>query len=438
MKRNSMERKKVLIISYYWPPSGGIGVHRCLKFAKYLRDFGWEPIVYAPENADYPYFDESNFKHIPEGITILKKPIREPFKLFKKLSGRKKSDSANPVYVRDKKRSLVDELSIWIRGNLFIPDARALWIKPSVRFLTKWLKNHPVDAILTDGPPHTNTVIGCRVSQNTGIPWLADFQDPWTQVDYYNMLKIGKRADKKHHKLEQETFRTAKKITVASPSWAKDLEAIGAHDVDPVFWGYDEDDFPQTWPEPDKEFSIIHAGLLGYDRRPDTLINLLGKMKQENPEFGRLLKLRFAGNVDYAISKQIEDVGLAENYEAPGNVSRPEAIDMTLRAQMLLLPLNKADHVKGRIPGKLFENLRAQKPILCLGPDDSDVAGIIRDANAGTTCAYDDESCLKKFLTERFDLFQQGQNQIKTGDIAEYSVRNQVKKVAGFLDNISS
>ncbi|MGM0625828.1 MAG: glycosyltransferase [Bacteroidota bacterium] len=432
-----MKKKKVLIISYYWPPSGGIGVHRCLKFAKYLRDFGWEPVVYAPENADYPYFDESNFKHIPDGITVLKKPIREPFALFKKLSGRKKSDSANPVYVRDKRRSLVDELSIWVRGNLFIPDARALWIKPSVRFLTSYLKENPVDAILTDGPPHTNTIIGCRVSKNTGIPWLADFQDPWTQVDYYKMLKIGRRADKKHHKLEQEAFRTAKKVTVASPSWAKDLEAIGAKNVDPVFWGYDEDDFPETWPEPDKEFSIIHAGLLGYDRRPDTLINLLGKMKQENPEFGRLLKLRFAGNVDYAISKQIEELGLTENYEAPGNVSRPEAIDMTLRAQILLLPLNKADNVKGRIPGKLFENLRAQKPILCLGPKDSDVAGIIRDANAGVTCGYDDTDCLKKFITERFSLFLEGKNFIKTGNIEAYSVRNQVKHVARYLDEIS-
>lgn len=437
LKMRKMKNKKVLIISYYWPPSGGIGVHRCLKFAKYLRDYGWEPVVYAPRNAAYPYFDESNFKDIPEGITILKKPIVEPFNLFKKLSGRKKTDSANPVYVRDKKRGLIDKLAIWLRGNLFIPDARALWIKPSVRFLKKYIKDNPVDAILTDGPPHTNTVIGCRLSQATSIPWLADFQDPWTQVDYYSMLKIGKRADKKHRKLEQETFRTAAKITIASPTWAKDLESIGAENVDPLFWGYDDDDFPETLPPPDDTFSIIHAGQLGYDRRPDTLIRLMGKLKKENPDFGRLLRIKFAGTVDYAIEAMINDAGLKENYEAPGNIPRPDALDMTLKAQMLLLPLNIARNAKGRIPGKLFENLRAQKPILCLGPADSDVAKIIAETKAGTTCGYDDEACLRKFILNRFELFKQGKNQIRTGSIDKYSVKNQVKKLAGFLNDIS-
>lgn len=412
-------------------------MHRCLKFAKYLRDFGWEPVVYVPENASYPYLDESNYKDVPEGITILKKPIREPFSLFKKLSGRKKTDSANPVYVRDKKHGLIDKLAIWIRGNWFIPDARALWIRPSVRFLKKYLKANPVDAILTDGPPHTNTVIGCRLSQATGIPWLADFQDPWTQVDYYSMLRIGKQADRKHRKLEQETFRTASKITIASPTWAKELEAIGAKNVDPVFWGYDEDDFPQPFPPANDTFSIVHAGLLGYDRRPDTLIKLLGKLKNENPEFGNLLRIKFAGNVDYAITSMIKNAGLDENYEAPGNIPRPKALDMTLRAQMLLLPLNLANNVKGRIPGKLFENLRAQKPILCLGPADSDVAKIIAETNAGTTCDYDDEVCLREFIEKRFELFKQGKNYISTENIKKYSVPNQVQKLAGFLDQIA-
>ncbi|PID88622.1 MAG: glycosyl transferase family 1, partial [Bacteroidia bacterium] len=363
-----MEKKKVLIVSYYWPPSGGVGVNRCLKFAKYLRDFGWEPIVYAPSNASYPYLDETNFKHVHSDMLVLKQPIREPFELFKKLSGRKKEDSANPVYVRDRKRSKIDEFAIWVRGNFFIPDARSLWIKPSVRYLKKWLKENPVDAILTDGPPHTNTVIGCRLSQALNIPWLADFQDPWTQVDYYQMLKIGRRANRKHHKLEQECFATAKKITIASPTWAKDLESIGANNVTPIFWGYDDDDFPTDFPEADNTFSIVHAGQLGYDRRPVAFLKLLGELKKSNPEFGKLLRLKFAGTVDYAIVEMIKDNGLEENYIPLGNIIRPNAIELTLKAQMLLLPLNIADNAKGRIPGKLFENLRASKPILVLGP----------------------------------------------------------------------
>jgi glycosyltransferase involved in cell wall biosynthesis len=432
-----MKKKRVLIISYYWPPSGGVGVNRCLKFAKYLPEFDWEPIVYAPSNASYPYIDETNFKHIPEGITILKQPIKEPFELFKKLSGRKKNDSANPVYVRDRKRSFVDEFAIWIRGNFFIPDARSLWIKPSVRYLKKYLAENPVDAILTDGPPHTNTVIGCRVSQATGTPWLADFQDPWTQVDYYSMLRIGKRADKKHHALEQACFQTAKKITIASPTWANDLESIGAANVDPIYWGYDDDDFPENPPPADDTFSIVHAGQLGYDRRPDSFLKMLGELKKENPEFGKLLRLKFAGTVDYAIEAMIKGNGLLENYFAPGNISRPEAIDLTLKAQLLLLPLNIADNAKGRIPGKLFENLRASKPILVLGPTDSDVSKIVHDANAGITCTYDDAESQKAFILDRFDKFKQGKNTIDLGNIKAYSVKNQVKRLSEFLNEIS-
>ena len=155
-----MNRKKVLIITYNWPPAGGITVLRCLKIAKYLRYFGWEPVIYTADNAQYPYLDNSNEKDIPDGITIIKKPIIEPFGLFQKLSGRKKNVPVNNIiHVREKK-SLLDNLGIYVRGNYFVPDARFLWIKPSVKFLKTYLEQNPVDAIFTDGPPHTNTVIG--------------------------------------------------------------------------------------------------------------------------------------------------------------------------------------------------------------------------------------------------------------------------------------
>jgi glycosyltransferase involved in cell wall biosynthesis len=429
--------KKVLIISYYWPPSGGIGVHRCLKFAKYLQEFGWEPVVYAPLDAQYPYFDETNYQHVPENITVLRRKIFEPFDLFKKISGRKKTDSANPVYVRDRKLSKIDNLAIWIRGNFFIPDARCFWVKPSLRYLKKYLKENPVDAIFTDGPPHTNTIIGCRLSQATGIPWLMDFQDPWTQVDYYEMLKIGKRADKKHHRLEQEAFATAKKTTIVSPTWKKDLESIGAKDVDVIVWGYDEDDFVNETITTDDDFSIIHAGQLGYDRRPDTFIKLLGDLKKEFPDFGDKLKLKFAGTVDYAIVEMIKNAGLEDNYMPLGNISRPAAIELTLKAQVLLLPLNIADNAKGRIPGKLFENMRAKRPILCLGPTDSDVAGIITETNTGKAFAYDDYDSLRKYLLEIFDKYNSGINTVDAVGLEKYTVKNQTKILAGFLDGMT-
>lgn len=340
------------------------------------------------------------------------------------------------MYVRDRKLSKIDNFAIWVRGNFFIPDARKFWIKPSVRYLKKYLEENPVDAIFTDGPPHTNTVIGMKLSQATKIPWLMDFQDPWTQVDYYEMLKIGKRADKIHHKLEQEAFRTAKKTTIVSPTWKKDLEEIGAKNVDVIYWGYDEDDFKTDEPELDSDFSIIHAGQLGYDRRPTTFIKLLGDLKRENPEFGKHLKLKFAGTVDYAIKEMIIEAGLEDNYVAFGNVSRPQAIELTRKAQVLFLPLNIADNAKGRIPGKLFENLRAKRPILCLGPKGSDVSNIIKTTNTGGSFEYDDYEGIKKFLLEIFDKFLQNKNILNVENIEQYTVENQTKILAGYLDEL--
>lgn len=431
--------KKVLIITYYWPPSGGIGVHRCLKFVKYLRDFGWEPIVYAPLNASYPYLDDSNFVHIPKGITVIKKRIIEPFDLFKKVSGRKKNDPANPVYVRDRKLKIIDKISIWIRGNFFIPDARCLWIWPSVRFLKKYLQEHSIDAIFTNGPPHTNTVIGCKLSKSTGIPWLMDFQDPWTQVDYYKMLKIGKIADKIHKKLEQEAFKVAAKTTIVSPSWKSDLESIGAQNVDVIYWGYDEDDFKNIKTNLDSKFSIVHAGQLGFDRFPETFLKVLADLCKTNEQFADDLQIKFFGAVDYNISEYIKNIGLLNNYIAPGNIPRSEVIQNTVNAQLLFLPLNIAENAKGRIPGKLFENLRAERPILCLGPTNSDVSTIINQTKRGKSFEYNDYYGIKNYILDIYSKFKNKTNFLDTSvSIEEFEIKTLTKKLASFLEGITS
>lgn len=435
--------KRVLIISYYWPPAGGIGVHRCLKFAKYLREFSWEPLVYAPANAQYPYLDPENERDIPEGMTVIRRPIREPFKAYHLITG-KKGESAvtgNPLQVRSGKMTAVDKLSIWIRGNLFIPDARAMWIRPSVKFLTNYLKDQPVDAILSDGPPHTNTVIACRLSKNTGIPWLADFQDPWTQIDYHGLLKLTGFARKRHIKLEQEAFRVSRKITIASPTWKNDLESIGAQNVDVVFWGYDEDDFIEISPSSDtkRDFIISHAGLLGYDRHPEKLLKTLRKMVEDDPGFGKHLKIKLAGSVDYSVKEDIKNNGLLSHTEFLGQIMRKDVLRLNAESHILLLPLNKAQNAKGRIPGKLFEYLRAKVPILALGPLGSDVEKILKETRHGSSFQYDDQTGPESYIKELYGRFLKNQELLKeTSDITKYNVRNQTAKIAHFLNEIAA
>lgn len=429
--------KKVLVISYYFPPCGGVSVLRTLKFIKYLRDFGWEPIVYAPLNAEYESYDENNFKDLPENLTVIRRKIFEPFSLFKKISGRKKNETANPVFVRDRKLSLIDRFSIWVRGNFFIPDARMFWIRPSVRFLTKYIKENHIDAILSEGPPHTNTMIACKLAQKTGIPWLMQFQDPWTQVDYYKMFHIGKCADKKHHRLEKICFDTASKTTIVSSHWKHDLESIGAKNVEIVYWGYDEQDFPNQKYECDEKFSIIHAGLLGYDRRPDVFLKVLGDLKKENKDFAEDLQINFLGKVDYCVTEMIKDNNLIDNYYAPGDVIRPTVIEMTMKSHLLLLLLNIAENAKGRIPGKLFENLRAERPIICLGPTDGDVANILTETNCGKTFEYNDYDNIKNYIMEKYRLFKEGKNYIHSEGVEKFTSRNLTKQISEYLDIIS-
>lgn len=430
--------KKVLIISYYWPPSGGIGVHRCLKFAKYLRKFGWEPIVYTAKDAQYPYLDESNLIDIPDNLEVLRHKIFEPFNLFKILSGRKLSEPlSNPVHVREKKQSFIDKFSIWLRGNFFIPDARVLWIRPSVRYLSKYLRNNQVDAILSDGPPHTNTYIAFKISKKFNIPWLADFQDPWTQVDYYKDLMLMNWANRKHKRMEQEVFKQAAKITIASPDWARELEKIGAKNVSEIYWGYDEDDFNKVSEVQDNgKFIISHAGLLGMDRNPGTLFEVISEMMEEDPSLKDIFRIVFPGMVDYSVKESAKDHGLNDIIEYSGNIKRRDVLELNARSSILLLPLNKAENAKGRIPGKLFEYLRSGNPILCLGPKNSDAGSIIIETKRGICSEYDDKIIIKEFIQKIYKKFNNNTLVPLVDDISEYSVENQTRKIAKYLNEI--
>lgn len=433
-------RKKVLIISYYWPPSGGIAVLRCLKWAKYLREFGWEPIVFTAENAHYPSLDPSNEKDIPEGMTVLRGKILEPYALYKRFTGQDKDANVNNVfYVQDEEPGWAHRFSVWVRSNFFIPDARAMWIRPSVRFLLKYLQENPVDAIVSDGPPHSNTRIATLLKQKTGIPWLADFQDPWTQVDYYQMLSLTQWADRKHHRLEQEAFRAADKTTIVSHSWKAELERIGAHNVSVIPWGYDPEDFENIKPADVQGFTFMHLGIMGHDRNPETFFKVLREIGEEYEDFTQHLRLELVGQVDFSVQEAYTMEGLMEQVHLPGSVPRARALELTAGSPVLLLLLNKQENVKGRIPGKLFEYLAARRPILVLGPTDSDVARIVRETESGVSCDYEDATAIKQTVLALYQKFLSGKLQEPLrGNIEPYSVRNLTKRLAGFLEEIST
>ncbi len=428
--------KKVLIITYHWPPSGGITVLRCLKFVKYLRDFGWEPIVFTAENASYQFLDYSNEKDIPEGIEIHKVPIFEPINIFKKLSGRTKAQPIQNITSNsEKKKKAIDHFGMWVRGNFFIPDARYRWIKPSLKYLNNYLENNHIDAILTDGPPHTNTIIGLKLAQKFKIPWLADFQDPWTQVDYYDKLHIGKRADKKHKELEQEVFKTANKITIASPSWKTDLESIGAKNVDVIYYGYDESDFSTYEPIKSEKFIFFHGGLLGEDRNPISFIKALGKLLLDHPKLKSQVQIKLAGEVDHSVRQTLKSACLDTITEYLGMIPRQQVLTEYAKASMLLLPINKSTNAKGRIPGKLFEMLRSEKPILVFGPHDGDVKLIVESKHRGKSFDYTQDNHINNFLKDLL-LSGEAMNFNSNQSVSEFSNKSNTAQLVQYLNEI--
>ena len=427
-----MKAKRVLVISYYWPPAGGISVLRSLKIVKYLRDFGWEPVVFTASNAHYPYLDEGGLADVPKNLEILKLPIIEPFKLFKWLTGRKKTDPLNSiVQIKDDKSSWFDLIGIYLRGNFFIPDARALWIQPSVKYLKNYLSTHPVDAIFSDGPPHTNTVIAYQLKKELGIPWLMDFQDPWTQADYYQMMPIGRRASIQHRTMEQECLHAANKTTIASNTWKKDLESIGATNVEVLYYGYDEDDFKQLQKnKPQDTFDIIHIGLIGHDRAPVDLMEVIEKIKSSKP-----IRLRLAGQIDQTVKKQLKQIAHHVQIDFLGIVSRKDALQLAMNAHLLILLLNQAENAQGRLPGKLYEYLRTYNPILALGPPASDAHKILKECNAGICCAYEDQKSQAAYINL---MMRQDTSTVLTDNptVLNYSNKSQTQKVAQYLEEI--
>lgn len=398
------EPRKVLIITYYWPPGGGSGVQRWLKFTKYLRDFGWEPVIYTPENPEMPAVDESLARDVPPGLSVLRQPIVEPYSVYKWVTGRKQSERIGAGFVSDKKDvGALEKFARWIRGNLFIPDARRFWIRPSVRYLHRWLRENPVDVVVSTGPPHSMHLIALHLKRKLGLRWLADFRDPWTNIDFYEELRLSRWADRKHHRLEADVVKAADLVTVVSPTMAEEFEADHHRPIHVLTNGYDSDDVTHAQPKPaDAKFSIAHIGTMNPARNPVTLWHVLSQLAAEGVMPDGQWCIRLIGQVDASVKAALDDAGIADSADLIPYMDHSEVVDWQAGASVLLLLLNQSRNARGILPGKFFEYMASGRPILCLGPTDSDAAAILRETGAGVCIDYDDAEAIKTWLTSQY------------------------------------
>ncbi len=430
-------RKKLLIITYYWPPAGGGGVQRWVKFAKYLREFGWEPIIYTVSNGEYPVIDKSLEKEIPSDITTIKTPIWEPYSLYKKFTGRKKEERVYSGFINENKReSLAQKASVFIRGNFFIPDARKFWISPSIKYLRKYFKKHTVDAIISTGPPHSTHMIALGIKEKINIPWVADFRDPWTNIDFYDQLRLSKWADKKHRRLEKAVLKKADKVVTVSWSWAKDFKEIsGRKDIQVITNGFDEADFTSAPPPLTKNFTICHVGSMNKDRNPVVLWQALSQLLKEKNALKDVLEIVLIGQVDFSILQSIEQFGLTPYLNKIDFLPHKKVVHELRKMQVLLLPINNTPNVAGVLPGKLYEYLGARRPIICIGPSDSDAAKIIEDTQ-GYMHGYTDTLELEKTIIQLFNNFQKNTLNINTQKISQFSRKELAKNYCLQLDQL--
>ena len=424
-------RKKVLIITYYWPPGGGAGVQRWLKFTKYMRDFGYEPVIYTAENPEYPSTDESLSKDVPDNITVLKTRVWEPYQLYKWFTLQKKGHRINSGFLnKDKKKGMGERISVWIRGNLFIPDARKFWIRPSIRYLTRYLKEHPVNLLVSTGPPHSMHMIACRVAEKTKIPWVADFRDPWTNIDYYHDLMLGPRADRKHHRLEQKVLRSATAVSVVSNDMKQQFEEIGSRNIRVIPNGFDPDDFnmpegkEQSGEVPDRKFSLTHIGTIVPSRNPHSLWRVLSALVTENEDLANDLVVRLVGAADYAVNRSVEESNLGPWVQFEDYLPHQKAVGLLKESQVLLLLINNTPNAKGILTGKFFEYMNAGRPILAIGPKNGETDQILRETGTGKLADFDDRDGLKDIILDYYHKYRQGQLEVEASNVHNYSRKN--------------
>ncbi len=435
--------KRVLIITYYWPPTGGSGVQRWVKFAKYLPSEGWEPVIYTPENPEQLAVDHSLEAEIPEGTEVIKTRITEPYELYKKFLRRsghsKEAVEVNPVNAQNK--SFAQKAAMWVRGNLFRPDPRCLWINPSVRYLKKYLEDHPVDLIVSTGPPQSMHLIGRKLAQQTGLPWIADFRDPWTKIFYFKHLSMTKATERWHQKMEKAVLDDADAVVAVSPLVQQDFQSITRTPVELITNGYDECDFPDGRDKDaaggeGRDFTITHTGLFAADGNPTVLWDVLSEKCRKDEDFRKALKIKLIGKTDAQVLESIEEAGLKENLEDLGYQKHSVAVEAQRTSSILMLPLRKEPEYKAVLPGKLFEYLASCRPVLGIGQPDGAMSMIVESTKSGVVYDWEDRISMKKYIDECWKAHLSGTLIIKDGDISVFTRRNLTHQMVELFNKV--
>jgi len=428
--------KKILIITYYWPPQGGVGVQRWLKFSKYLSKYNYEPVIYTQSKGVSPLVDNSLSKSIPSQVKVLRKSVFEPQKIFSFFTKKKITSD----FLIKKKYSLFNRFLVWLRANFFIPDSRYFWIKPSIKFLSNYLRKNHIDLIISTGPPHSTHLIALILKKKHNIKWIADFRDPWTHIEYFDSLPLLNINRKKHKELEKDVVSLADVVLTVSPSWSKIFSQIGAKRTSVILNGFDLDDYntfnSQITSSKSENFTIGYFGLYNESRDHLFFWETIKQIVNLEKDFHRggnskNLKLLFAGEVHHSFFTQVKSYGLEDNVSFLNYLPHKESIKKMFECDLLLVTQGDTVAVSGRVPAKVFEYLPVRKPILAIGKKDSDLEKILSSISCAWFVDFNNSELLYNTILDIYE-----SNYICTDSINVFSREEQTKKLIQLISSI--
>lgn len=442
--------KNVLVIAYYFPPSGGPGVQRVLKHIRYLSDFGWNPIVLTVENGDFPARDESLLAQIPPNIHVERTRIYEPYTIYRLLTGKPANTpiDVNVIKKESQSRSVMENIAEFIRATVFIPDARIGWLLTAVNAGIRLIQEHNIQAIYNSAPPYTTALIARQLKRKTGLPWVTGFRDPWT-----GFLTTPKRwflpawIDKQ---LERSVFEEADAIECAWIGIQKDIQEkfphIPAEKYHHIPNGFDSNDYPvveavsSQIPEnlgdgKTPRFTITYTGSMYGRRNPSSFLAALQNLIERGVIATNEILVRFIGRFGAEVHTMFETFPYQTSLEILGYMPHEESIRYLLRADALLLIVDEAKESKEIVPGKVYEYIGAMRPIIAVAPTQGAIHELLLETKSGKTAHQTDVQGIARVVEEYFLAWQAGRSFAPNMEaIAKYERRNATKALAMLLE----
>ena len=403
------ERRRVLVVAYYFPPSGGPGVQRTLKMVKYLPEFGWDPVVLTVRDADWPARDVSLLAEIPSDIPVIRTSIPEPYALYRRLTGKKPGQAVDVEVNRNpgEPAPLSERLTGWVRGALFVPDARVGWLLTGTGPGVRAAREHGVDLVTSSSPPYTTALLGRRIARKVGVPWVPEFRDPWS--GFLSAAHRPALSASFEKRLERGVYEDADRMVVAWRGIERDFEAkFGADDSNRVRLvenGYDPEDLVGVTPKSSDRFTLVYTGSMYGVRNPDTLLRAVARLVEDGRMDPRRVRLRFVGRFGSEVQEMFRRPEVAGMIEERPYVPHAESVAELLGAHVLLLVVDDFVGAEGIVPGKVYEYIGAKRPLLALAPPGA-VADLVSSTGAGTVCGQQDVEAVGEALVRLYDEWQ--------------------------------